>query len=272
MARKKKTLDLPSAGTAFAFPLGDGRFSVCRVLVDTASDRSKARSATHILVACSTWIGDKIPLADEPALRPILHLTHHSWDNRPNVLWISEGVPPHLIPIGMIQPTTDEQAIPCVSFGNWSSLTLQPLAQWKWDHQRDDVLAEDVVKQKQATEARLKEQRERGAYLKRVTLDELQAHRFFPTWKGYPPAKAIRASRELMAKTVEELAALGSSASETNRMAILQRCIESFNQLDAEMNFIETVEREDICAEFEAIVHACGLGSHQDLADEWRDW
>jgi hypothetical protein len=42
--------------------------------------------------------------------------------------------------------------------------------------------------------------------------------------------------------------------------------------LDAEKRFIETVEREDICDEFEAIVHACGLGNYKDLADRWRDW
>jgi len=75
-----------------------------------------------------------------------------------------------------------------------------------------------------------------------------------------------------MAITVEALVELGPRASESNRMAILQRCIESFNILDAKMHFIETVEREDICEEFEAIVHACGLGAHKDLVDRWRDW
>ena len=55
-------------------------------------------------------------------------------------------------------------------------------------------------------------------------------------------------------------------------MAVLQECIEAFNALDAELHFIETGEREDICEEFEAIVHACGLGGHEDLADRWREW
>jgi len=65
---------------------------------------------------------------------------------------------------------------------------------------------------------------------------------------------------------------LGPRASEKKRMAVLQHCIESFNELDAEMQFIETIEREDICAEFEAIVHACGLGHCKGLADRWREW
>ena len=55
-------------------------------------------------------------------------------------------------------------------------------------------------------------------------------------------------------------------------MAVLQRCIESFNEIDRKTHWIESVERDDICVEFEAIVHACGLGRRKDLADEWRDW
>jgi hypothetical protein len=43
--------------------------------------------------------------------------------------------------------------------------------------------------------------------------------------------------------------------------------------LDVEnRHFIETVEREDLCAAFDEIVHACGLGKHVDLADRWREW
>jgi hypothetical protein len=271
MARKKKSA-LPKAGTAFAFPLDDGRFSVCRVLLDTSSERSKQWNGDTILVACSSWIGDQVPRADDPALRPILHLKHHSWDNNPNVLWVSDEPPPDLIPIGTIEPTAEEQAISCMSFGSWDSLTLQPLAQWKWDHERDSVLAEDVIKHKKDKEAREKAQREREQYLERITLDELRGRRFFPTWNDSPPPKAVRASRKLMTNTVEELLKLGPRASEKERMVVLQQCIESFNELDAEMQFIETVEREDICEEFEAIVHACGLGHHKDLADRWHDW
>jgi hypothetical protein len=271
MARKKKSL-LPPAGAAFAFPLGDGRFSVCRVLLDTNSEQSKQWRGDTILVACSAWMGDEVPGADDPSLRPILHLNHHSWQNQPNVLWISENPPQGFIPIGNIDPTNEEKAIPCKSFGNWKALTLQPLAQWRWENERAAVLAEDAVKRKDDAEARLKTQRDREEYLRRISLPELRNHRFFPRWKGYPPANAVRASRKVMADAVKGLIALGPAASEEQRMAVLRRCIESFNDLDADMNFIETVEREDICDELEAIVHACGLGAHQDLADKWREW
>lgn len=32
------------------------------------------------------------------------------------------------------------------------------------------------------------------------------------------------------------------------------------------------VERARICEEFKLIVHACGLGKKEDIADTWRTW
>ncbi len=271
MARKKKP-SLPPVGAAFAVPLEDGRYSVCRVLTNNSDKHATTCKDDAVLVAGCHWVGPQVPGADDPALRPLLYLTHHSWKNTPNMVWVSEEPPPELIPIGIIEPTAEEQATSCMSFGNWSSLKIQPLLQWKWDHERDEVLADDAVKQQQASDARDKARQERKQYLKQVTLEELKERQHFPNWKRYPPAKAARASRKLMTTTIEDLIALGSDASEADRMAILQKCIESFNELDAELQFIETIEREDICEEFEEIVHACGLGHHQDLADEWREW
>jgi len=89
-------------------------------------------------------------------LRPILYLTHHSWENDPNVLWISDEPPQELMFIGTIDPTPEEQAIQCMSFGSWPSLILQPLAQWRWDNERNAVLAEDMIEEKKDSEAWLR--------------------------------------------------------------------------------------------------------------------
>jgi hypothetical protein len=271
MGRKKKP-NLPTKGAAFAFPLGDGRFSVCRVLLDTTSKESQQWKTEPVLVACSAWIGNELPTVDDPALCPILHLNHHLHSNRPNILWISEELPKDFIPLGYIHPTIEEQAVSCPSFGTWLSLTLQPLAQWRWDNDREAVLAEDSIAEVTEAERRRNAIRERQEFLGRITLGELLDHRFFARWKDFPPAKVVQASRTIMTRTVEQLIELGLDALEQERMAILQQCIESFNRLDAQTRFIETGEREDICFEFEAIVHACGLGAHKELADRWREW
>lgn len=269
----RKIVQLPAIGDAFAVPLDDGRYSVCRVLLDVNSDPAKQWNSDRVLAACSAWIGDEIPDAHNPDLRPILDLTHHSWSGKCAVLWVCDSVPDEFVHIGLIPPTSEEQAIECGSFGGWLFMAIQPLAQWRWDNDRSSVLAEDEIKKSEAAQRLQREQQDRVNYLAHVTLAELLDHHFFPRWDEYPPQKAIHASRHIMTDTVQRLLDIGSTAPESERMAILQDCIERFNTIDAELDdFIETVERENICEEFEAIVHACGLGAHEDLADQWRDW
>lgn len=273
MARQKAKP--PVAGDAFAFPLGDGRCSVCRVLVDTNGERSrrwaKQGEGRVILVACSRWVGDKVPRADDSRLRPILRLTHHAYESEPLILWLPEVLPPDMIPIGTIGPTAREEAMKCDSFSLWEIFLAEPLTQWRWDNGREAVLAEDAEQEK-AAEARPRSQRRRERHPARMTLDALRGHQVFPGWIDYPSPKAVRASRKIMNDTVRELIQLGPHVSEKDRMAVLQRCIEAFNELDARLQFIETEEREDICQEFAAVVQACELSTHEHLADRWREW
>lgn len=157
--------------------------------------------------------------------------------------------------------------------GGWESPRLQVFAQWRWDHEREAVLAEEATARAAALEAQRQCAQEHEAHLASLTLEQLQEHVFFPHWKTYPSKKATRKSRQIMEETVQALLVLGSEATEQARRAVLQVCIERFNALDEELGFfIETSEREDICEEFEVLVHACGLGAYEGLADEWRDW
>jgi hypothetical protein len=270
MARKT-TKKIPVTGEAFAFPLGDGRYSVCRVVLDARSPEAKQWQADVSFVVGSVWIGDRIPAADDLALRPILHATHHNWRNEPSTLWVPGAPPSDFVPIGRIEPTPADLAMNRMAYGGWNHFAIHAITQWRWDHDREALLAEDAGRAQEHREQYRAQQRQRAEHLSRVTLAVLQKHRFFASW-SIPAAKAIRASRQLMTDTVTQLVELGPNASETDRVAVLRRCIERFNELDSEMRFIETDEREDICEEFEAIVHACGLGAHENLADEWRDW
>lgn len=61
----------------------------------------------------------------------------------------SERIPNDFIPIGTIEPSDDEEQFPCSSYGDWGSITCQPLAQWRWDHDREKVLAEDLVEEQE---------------------------------------------------------------------------------------------------------------------------
>lgn len=273
MARKQVKPTLPPEGVAFAFPLEDGRYSVCRVLRTHTIEGDTSLRDPCVLAVGSVWIGAALPDVQDPALRPILHLTHHAWKNEPLRFWISDPVPSDFVLLGTIDPTPEEQAIPCLKFGFWRSITGQVLRQWQWDHDPEAVRAADEAKKAEEAQRRAREQRIRDEYLQSITLEQLAKHRFFPTWKDSPDKEAIRASRQIMKQTVKDLLKLGPDAPEADKLAVLQACIERFNEVDAELDhFIDTLEREDICEEFEAIVHACGMGAHKDLEDEWREW
>lgn len=268
----KKKPQLPSAGDAFAFPIGDGRYSVCRVLLDLNSKQSKRMGVNSILIACSAWIGAKVPRPNMVALRAILRLNHHAWKNVANAVWVDEEPHADLIPIGVIEPSARDKRIRCYTFGSWHSVTIQPLLQWRWDHDRAAVLAEDESAARAAMQQNETARQDRQDYLNKVTLEDLRRHVFFRRWKTFPPASYIKASREIMSGAVAALLKLGRGAPKKARLAVLQACIESFNESDAKTHWIETTAREDICEEFDVIVHACGLGEHEDLADKWRDW
>ncbi len=225
-----------------------------------------------VLVAGAAWIGLTVPSREDADLRPILRPTHHSWQGQPHLLWVSEPPPPEFRPIRAIEPSPDERAMQCLSFGGWASFAVQPLAQWRWEHERESVLAEDEVRHRLEADRRARVAREREEYLSGVSLRQLAARRFFPRWDRGLSRKLVSESRDIMRRTVRALLDLGDAAPEQERMDLLRACIEAFNELDAKHEFIETTEREDICEEFEAIVRACGLEQHVNLADEWRDW
>lgn len=272
-------------GNVYLMPLADGRLGVCRVIKREAAPRGRAQLGSILVVAspwigldsflvvASPWIGRAPPELTEPRLRDILILTHHSWDNHPEALWTIDPLPGSFKLLGVVEPSPNEELMQCPSFGEWSTLALQVLLQWRWDNDREALLEEDAEEEKRRTVERATEARRRREYLEDLTLEALRRKKWLKTWTSFPPAKATSACRKNFRDTVDALIRLGPEAKREEVLAILQACIERFNSLDATMgHFIETVEREILCEEFEEIAHAAGLGESEDLADKWREW
>src|SRR5262245_16251879 len=126
-----------AVGDAFAIPLEGGLFAVCRVL------RARTESGT-VFVANAAWIGSAVPRPDDPALRPILRLTHHRWNGKASAVWVG-GLPPEdFIPIGSIPPGPEDKSIRSAEFGAWPFFSIQPHAQWLWDHPEDAATPEPI--------------------------------------------------------------------------------------------------------------------------------
>jgi hypothetical protein len=72
---------------------------------------------------------------------------------------------------------------------------------------------------------------------------------------------------------IDSLIAIGPEATQAAVSDHVRRSVEALNALDETYDgFIETGEREALCAELDEIVYAAGLRGCEGLADEWREW
>ena len=246
-------------------PLADGRYGVCRVI-------QKDSESERVLAVATPWIGSGKPDLSDPLLREALVLNHHAWSDSPAALWVSRSLPPNFTLIGSLEPTQAEKQMVSNSAAAWPWFSIQVLSQWRWDNDRESVLKEDDLHRQEKTKQHEIEARRRREYLARVTLKELREKPRFESWEGYVPDVALEATRRVFCDTIDAIAELGAKASEESIIKKLKWCIESLNELDFRHKFIETLERENLCAEFEEVVHASGLGHYDDLANRWREW
>jgi hypothetical protein len=274
-ARAKSQLPKPEPGDTFAVPLEDGRYGVCRVLRKEAIRPGmfpmKTRGPSYLIVP-SAWVGATLPQVDDPALRKKLVLTHHAWRKWKVSWWVSGPVPDDYVFLGVIRPTATEAKMECRAHGHWDTALDQVLLQWRWEHDRAAVLAEDEATEAAEAEARRKRAIQKYAPRPGATLKSLAKRHFFLYWLNFVPDDLLEKSRAVMTSTVKALLTLGTSAPARERLAVLRKCIESFNDLHKAHPFIAEIEREDICQDFRAMARAAGLGDCQKLADGWATW
>jgi hypothetical protein len=266
--RGAKNPSLPNPGDVFLMPLEDGRFGVCRVI-----QKSFERGEERVLVVATPWIGSREPELSETLLREVLMLNHHVWGNVPAALWIFYPLPAGFTLLGHLEPTQTEKQMVCNSGAAWPLLAVQVLLQWRWDNDREALLHEEDQENREKSRRREASAQQRRDYLAGVTLEALRDKQRFASWEGFVSKGALQATRKVFHDTVDALIALGPEAAEPAVLDVLRGCIESLNALDSQYGgFIETIERENLCAEFDEIVSASGLGHYDALADRWREW
>jgi hypothetical protein len=107
-----------------------------------------------------------------------------------------------------------------------------------------------------------------------VTLEKLQAETPFSSWEGHVSPEALGESRLIYTSTLSKLAEIGPGKPEDVYIPVLNRYIEEFNRIDEEYEFIETIEREDICEQLGKILDVLkipGIAECDDLPAE-RNW
>ncbi|MBW8863396.1 MAG: hypothetical protein JF609_00435 [Verrucomicrobia bacterium] len=263
---------MPEAGTVFAMPLADGRTGVCRILQRVlGTGVPMGKWTPYALVAASDWIALEPPPIGHPAVRRILVLNHHNWKGKQELTWVDEPPPKEFRQLGCINLTPEDMEILCNAYGSWSC-GIQVLLQWRWDNEREKVLAEDKEKEASDLALRMEAMRKRTEQLTKSSFSKLLAKDLFPTWKDYPPKAAKEGCRRIIRAFIQTLAEAKAPLKRDFVATELKKCVEELNQLDTHKNFIETIEREDLCEVLHEVLHAAKFPELSDEIENWRDW
>ncbi|MET1077253.1 MAG: hypothetical protein ABWY06_04445 [Pseudomonas sp.] len=269
--------DLPTPGSLYFLPLDDGRVGIARVVsritaVDPVlSTLTRPVWTSRVLVVPSSWVGVEAQRpADEDILRQLV-LTHHSWCEEPQATWIAEPPPGDFIAAGRLDITEQDALIEGEDYGDWASLCLQPLLQWRWEHDRDNLLREENEEELRIEEsARLHSERQ-AEILRTLTLDSLATRPWFEHWDDAWEAPFRQQAEGLILAFVQTLRALPKLSKVVVRRE-LRHCVEAFNTLEAAKAFIQTTHREDIDEALDLVVSVVRYPELMDSVDEWREW
>lgn len=237
----------------------------------TESTASKKVISAMVLVISSPWVGAEAKRPADEEIRKVLVLNHHSWKNKPEASWICEPPPVNFLFAGNLQVTEEDEAFDSAAYGDWESLCVQPLKQWRWDHDRESLLLEEAAERQKTIERGRIFAEKRAEILRTTTLDSLLKRRWFDKWDSEREITGRDESQRLITELVHTL----HSAPKLSKAVVrrhLRSCVEAFNRLDAVNPFIQTTHAEDIFEALELIVIVTRQPDLISAIDEWRDW
>ena len=120
---------------------------------------------------------------------------------------------------------------------------------------------------------RTEAKRKRAENLAAISFSKLLAKDLFPTWKDYPPKAAKEGCQKIIQFFIRILDIAEKPLDQNFVTKELKKCIEELNQFDSQnKNFIETVEREDLCEVLEDIVNAAKFPDLIEKVENWKNW
>jgi len=266
---KYRESDFPEPGSVFVATMKDGRLAAGRVL-----RREFEGGGMAVLLAGSPWIGTAPPPLDLPILREILTRTHHGY-SKPSILdsrsliWSFHLMPEGFRIIGKIELTSADLSLQCNTYGGWQSIPIGVYTQWRWDHDRDNLLREEAEEEAREAERRRIARERREAFVRSLTLEKLAATDWFASWNA--ERETTRLARERILRLIEELRQ-APKHTQVIVKKLVRVAVKDFNALDKKQQFIDTIEREELCEAFEQIVCAARQPGIASEIDNWRSW
>lgn len=246
----------PEPGDVLTYEVSPGRCVLFRVVAKVDDARC---------VVLTRWEGKppkKVPTAK--SVKEVQPLEHHQW-KRPMIGgWVREPMPDGVAKVGRVAVTKPERARvmhprdwvnatkktpdmgqKVLPMSAWAGLLRDAKAQWRWDHEREAVLAEEAAVQAAKLEAfnrAVIAEREKKTALLARPMKSFREEVFFAKWTHAPKAM-VAALEATMQKTVVALEGkLGDAA-----VPSLMRLVENFNELDgAHEHEFDTADAEEL--------------------------
>lgn len=145
-------------GDVFVAALPSGWFGAARIL---GWDAERERQGAY-LVATSTYLEHASPTLDDPRLRQVLARRYFYWSAQLALVWVRELPADILTYLGNLPLDEDDERARayCETFGfaGATGRFNEALWQWRWDHDREAIVAEQKAEE-EAFYALLKRQR-----------------------------------------------------------------------------------------------------------------
>ena len=264
-----KAKRLPAPGEVFTFEVSPGTCVLFRVVDEVADTRC---------VVLTRWSGarpKKVPTAK--TVFEVQPLKHHQWDRPMIGGWVREPPPEDVAPLGKVRLRRGEKTrvmhprewvnatVKSAAAGkkvlpiaSWDGLLREALAQWRWDHDRAAVEAEDAQREAAKQEAVLAAAQELLAArtpvgpeptATRPSLDALAKETFFDHWSHAPAVVREMLEREVQAALKALRAGAGTRA--------LKQLARRFEALNGEHGYsYDTIDEEELVGVLEKLEDA----------------
>ncbi len=279
----------PNAGDIYVFrtePTSEfsapetGRWAAIKVL-------GADKHLTVIAVLDKIW--NARPALAEARNASILREHRFGWNGEQAVLGVNaaEWRHPNLADLTLIGNTavsSEEAALaidtmsfrPGTRFSALSSANYAAEGEWRWTHDRQAYSEEYEQRSKKQSEERAIEQERYRSRLSKLTWSQLLAETPFERWTPsppFPPKDFVLKARDVIHDTCRKLKALGPKPKKENVRAVMQSCVQWFNDADESAGgVIETEEREDICVTLQELASVAGQTALFEEMDNWRTW
>lgn len=261
------TDDKRAVGVNFVVPLRRGWFGAGRVISARPGRRPRDFSyvflvldgfwriapEAHTLAACAPMAG---PFREESAWKGWFKGT---WPSGFKILTATELTPAER------EHAADESGT--MVFQSPDHFAQVLLEQWRWRHDRDAFMkAQDEAVARHASKA--------SARREGLTLEHMARERPFSHWGEHWPKTVVAAARKTFADATRALMKIkGRSArARTQREAVLRGIVDTFNELEARHECIETTEREEVVARIEELARLAGVTNAKERLTGHRDW